>query len=125
VQEVVLDELVVGVEGEGLVVDVPLLRVGADHQARHAQAVAVGVHGRRCDVIVEAAPVVPGQDQARRVLTDLSGRGDPGDRRESARLRGAVEGVQRLDVALLVVGLDRVEVRQRVPDAIYVVRARE
>jgi hypothetical protein len=43
VQEVVLDELEVGVEAEGLVVDVAPLRVGADHERRHAQPVALAV----------------------------------------------------------------------------------
>src|SRR5207248_11276483 len=42
-EEVVLDELEVGVEAEGLVVDVALLRVGAYHERRHAQSVSLAV----------------------------------------------------------------------------------
>src|SRR5207245_11029158 len=38
-QEVVLDELQVRVEREDLVIDVASLRVGADHDPRHAEAV--------------------------------------------------------------------------------------
>ena len=52
----------VGVEAERLVVDVALLGVRADHQPRHPQAVAVRVDRRRHDVVVEAAPVVPGEE---------------------------------------------------------------
>src|SRR5262245_8575552 len=59
-QEVVLDELRVGVEAQCLVVDVALSGVRADHEPGHAQAVAVPVHHRRNDVVVKTAPVVPG-----------------------------------------------------------------
>jgi hypothetical protein len=45
-EEVVLDELEVGVEAEGLVVDEPAAGVGADDDARDPQPVAVAVHGR-------------------------------------------------------------------------------
>src|SRR5262249_752541 len=61
VEEVVFDELVVGVEAQGLVVDVTLLGVGADDDAGDAKPVAVGVHGRWNDVVIEATPVVPGE----------------------------------------------------------------
>src|SRR5207245_6963387 len=61
-QEDVLDELDISVEAEGLVVDVVLLRIGADDQRWDPQAVAVLVHHRRHHVIVEAAPVIPGQE---------------------------------------------------------------
>jgi hypothetical protein len=61
-EEVVLDELHVGVEAERLVVDVALLRVGADHQPRDAQPVAQGVDLGRLHAVVEAAPVVPGEE---------------------------------------------------------------
>ena len=62
VEEVVLDELGVGVEAEDLVVDVALLGVGADHDPGHAQAEAVAVDDRRHDMVVEAAPVIPGEE---------------------------------------------------------------
>ena len=65
-QEPVLDERGVRVEAERLVVDVPGPRPRADQQPRHPQAVALLVHGGRCDVVVEAAPVVPGEEDRRR-----------------------------------------------------------
>ena len=43
-------------------VDVATLRVRADDQAGHAEAVPVPVHARRHGVVVEAAPVVPRQE---------------------------------------------------------------
>ena len=46
-EEVVLDELRVGVEAERLMVDVAALRVGADHDPRDAQAIAVRIDRRR------------------------------------------------------------------------------
>src|SRR6476661_5541746 len=58
-QEIVLDEFEVGVLAEDLVVDVPLLGVGADDQGGDAHAVAVVVHRRRGFVVIETAPVVP------------------------------------------------------------------
>src|SRR5919201_3325190 len=64
-QEVVLDELHVCVERQRLVVDEAAPRVRADHEAGDAQAVAVLVHPRRDDVVVEAAPVVPGEEDRR------------------------------------------------------------
>src|SRR5450432_1996030 len=36
-EEIVFDELVIGVETEGLMIDVPLARIGADHNAGHAK----------------------------------------------------------------------------------------
>src|SRR5579862_1953872 len=42
-EEIVLDELEVGVEAERLVVDVAAAGVGADHEGRNAQAVALAV----------------------------------------------------------------------------------
>src|SRR5215831_18826492 len=58
VQEVVFDELRVGVEAQRLMVDVPGLGVRADDHRGDAQSVSEGVDGRGNDVIVEAAPVV-------------------------------------------------------------------
>src|SRR5438876_346135 len=61
-QEVILDELDIGIEAQLLVVDVAMLGLGADHDAWYTEAVAVRVLPRRNDVIVEAAPVVPGEE---------------------------------------------------------------
>src|SRR5262249_50045592 len=61
-EEVVFDELEVGVVAEGLVVDVAAFGVGADHAAGDADAVPVGVDAGRGDVVVEATPVVPGNE---------------------------------------------------------------
>src|ERR1700676_14679 len=62
IEEHVLDELVVGVEAEGLVVYIALAGVGADPHAGHAQPVSVLVDDGGDHVIVEAAPVVPGEE---------------------------------------------------------------
>src|SRR5262245_6580232 len=58
-EEVVLDELVVGVEAQRLVIDSPVLGVWTDHERRHAQAVAVLIDNRWRHVVVKATPVVP------------------------------------------------------------------
>ena len=94
-------------------------------------------------MVVEAAPVVPreedrgrvpvgavhhrvheardvrlaGADRPGRVLAVVLGGHDPRHRRERPVLRGGVEVRDRLDVAELAVLLDGVEARQRVPDA--------
>src|SRR5262249_18689658 len=60
---------------------------------------------------------LPGGDPTRRVLTDIAGRGDPRHRGQRAGRGGRVEVLDRLDVAELTVGPDRVEVGERVPDA--------
>src|SRR5947199_7372957 len=52
-EEIVLDELEIGVEAQRLVVDVTLPRIRADHQRRNAQAVPVLVDGRRRHMVVE------------------------------------------------------------------------
>src|SRR5947207_1072153 len=65
-EEGVLDELGVGVVAQCLVVDVSLLGVGADDDARDAQAVAVLVDRRGRDVVVESSPVVPAEKDRRR-----------------------------------------------------------
>ncbi len=124
-------------------VDVVLLGVRADDQRRDPQAVAVLVHHRRRHVIVEAAPVIPGQEDGGAVpvrslhggvdqpgdpglpLAHLGGRmlavgtagRDPGNGRQVAIL-GGVEIVGDIgDVVQLTVLLDGVEVGQRIPDA--------
>src|SRR5437588_158942 len=61
-EEVVLDELGVGVEAQRLVIDEPPLRVGANHECRHLQPIPVLVHVRWPDVVVEPAPIVPGHE---------------------------------------------------------------
>ena len=66
-EEIVFDELGVRVEAQGLMIDVAALGVGADHDAGHAQAVAVLVDDRGHDVVVETAPVVPRQEDRGRV----------------------------------------------------------
>jgi hypothetical protein len=66
-EEAVLDELKVGVETECLVVNVPEFGVGTDHDAGHPKSVAVLVDCRRHYVIVETAPLVPGQKDGSRV----------------------------------------------------------
>ena len=104
VQEVVLDELVERVEGQRLVIDVAVPGIRADNQHRDAQAVSVGVGRRRDDVVIEAAPVVPGEeDRGRapvRALRDrvdqvrdvgLAG-GEIGRRVVAVRLRGGDPG---------------------------------
>src|SRR4029078_12856627 len=55
-----------GVKAEHLVVDVAAARVRRDHEPGHAQAVAVDGHLRRHHVVVEAAPVVPGEEDCGR-----------------------------------------------------------
>ena len=50
---------------EGLVVDEALLGIGRS-RAGYPEAVAVLVDRRRHDVVVEAAPVVPGEEDGRR-----------------------------------------------------------
>src|SRR6202165_3854389 len=143
VQERVFDELVVGIEAENLVVDVALLRVRADDDAGHAQAVTIDVDRRWYHMVVEAAPVIPGQedwgaapigarhdrihqaghirladaDPRRRVLTDGARGNHPANRRQRATAGRGVEVLDRLDVAQLPVVLDRVEVGKRIPDA--------
>src|SRR5262249_62129739 len=52
-EEVVLDELRIGVEAERLMVDEATARIGADHEPRHAQPVAEPVDVRRHDVVIE------------------------------------------------------------------------
>jgi hypothetical protein len=125
------------------VVHQPAPCVGADHQAWHAQPVALTVHPRRHDVIVEAAPVVPGdEDRGRapvrrahdgvhqprhprlphprrggRMLAVCVAGDDPGHVRQPAGAGGCEEPADALDVAELAVRGDIREVRQRVPDA--------
>src|SRR5258707_398716 len=66
-EEDVFDEFDIRVEAQGLVVDVAALGVGADHDGGYAQAVAVLVVARWDDVVVEAAPVVPCQEDGSRL----------------------------------------------------------
>jgi hypothetical protein len=108
VEEAVLDELEVGVLAQDLVVDVAALGIGADHEGRNAEPIALPIDHRRIDVVVEAVPIVPAEedrgrvpgarahdrvdqagdrrlpvgDESRRVVAVLVPRDDPGDRRE-------------------------------------------
>ncbi len=142
-QEVVLDELEVGVAAVHLVIDEAAPRVGRDDQGRDAQAVAVLVDPRRHHVVVEAAPVVPGHedrgglpvralhggvddrghvglalvDAGRGVLAVVLRGDDPAHRGQVPGLGRAEVVGQLLDVALLMVVLHVAEQRQRVPDA--------
>ena len=61
-QEVVLDEPGQGVVTEPLPIDEPTPCIRADDDAGDPEAVAHTVHGGRRHVVVEAAPVVPGQE---------------------------------------------------------------
>ena len=141
-EEIVLDELQVGVAAEGLVVDEPFFRVRGDHDGRHPQAVAVLVHRRGHHMVIETAPVIPGQedrgrtpvgalhgrvddrgdvglaavDAGRRVVAVRAGRGDPADRGQRAGLGRGEVAAQVLDVVQLMVGLHVAEQGQRVPD---------
>src|SRR5262249_51610554 len=118
-------------------------RERADDHGGHADPVAERVDSGREDVVVEAAPVIPGQedrggvpdggvphhrvddlgdichsgaDQGGRVLAvRLVGR-DPGHGGQGAAVDVAEEGAQGLDVADLMVLLDVDEPGQRVPD---------
>jgi hypothetical protein len=119
VDSVVIDDFDVGVVAEDLVVDVALLCVGADHECWDAEPVALAVDGGWFDVVVEAAPVVPaeedrgrvpgagahdrvdqtgdvglaGGDQVRRMLADLVGGHDPRHRRKRVAGEGGEEVV--------------------------------
>src|SRR5436305_15111225 len=59
VQEIVFNELVVGVVAERLMIDYALLGVWTDHDPGDPQAVAVLIGTRWRDVVVEATPVIP------------------------------------------------------------------
>ena len=56
-------------------VDVALPGIGADHEPRHAEPVPLAVDDRRLDVVEEAAPVVPGQEDRRAVPVGASHHG--------------------------------------------------
>jgi hypothetical protein len=61
IQKIVLDKFHERVEAERLMIDEAALRVGRNHQARNAQAVPVFIDADGNDMVVEPAPVVPGQ----------------------------------------------------------------
>src|SRR6266511_5039271 len=60
--------------------------------------------------------LLPGADAPRRMLADAAVWDHPGDRGQPAPPRGRVVVAQRGDVAELVVLLDRLEIRKGVPD---------
>lgn len=64
VQEIVFDEFQVGIETKCLVIDVSLLCVRADDNAGNAQTIAILVHLWRDDMIVKAAPIIPGKEDS-------------------------------------------------------------
>src|SRR5947209_8857223 len=64
-EEVVLDELVVGIVAEYLMVDVAAARVRADDDSGHAEAEAVAIDGGGYHVVIEATPVVPCEEDRR------------------------------------------------------------
>src|SRR5215212_6711334 len=142
-QEVVLDELRVRVEAQDLVVDEATPSVGRDHDRGYPQPVAVPVDDRRRDVVVEAAPVVPGEEDRRRlpvgaahdgvdqaghpglaltdergrVLADLVVRDHPRHGRQLPVLRCPIEVADRRDVPELAILAHGGKPGQRVPDA--------
>src|SRR5205085_1429912 len=79
VAEAALAELVVGGEGQRLMIDVALAGAGADDDPRHAEPVAVLVDARRGDLVLDPAPVVPGQE-ARRPVPSRPRRSSPSSR---------------------------------------------
>jgi hypothetical protein len=58
IQEQVLDQLQVGIEGQRLVIDRARPDPRADRETRDPEPVAVHVDLRRDDVIAESAPVI-------------------------------------------------------------------
>ena len=124
-------------------VDVANAGPGADEEHRHSNAVAVAVVLRWVHVVVEAAPVIPGQEDRRGVpvwaahhrvdqtgdvghpLFDLAAgvlahaprRHDPADRGQRPVLGILVVVVDGLDVAELAVLLHVGEARQGIPNA--------
>ena len=123
-------------------VDVAPARVGTDHQTGHPQAIALAVHSRRLDVVVEPAPVIPGQedrrrapvlaghdrvdhprgvilagaDPGRRVLRVIAGGDHPRNGRQVPTIGVAEQLRIGHDVAQLPVLVDVDEIGQRVPD---------
>src|SRR5438552_5258437 len=65
IEKVILNELVIGVEGQGLMVDKPSPGIGTDDDPGNAQAVPVGVDARWHHVVVESTPVIPGKEDRR------------------------------------------------------------
>jgi len=60
--EVVLDELRVGVETQGLVVDVAPARIRRDDHCWDPEAVSLAIDDRWDDMVVKTAPVIPGKE---------------------------------------------------------------
>src|SRR5581483_10071468 len=132
-EEIVFDELDVGIKAQYLVINVSLLGIGADHETGYPQAVAIFVDTWRRDVIIEAAPVVPGKkdgraapvgalhdgvdkpgdvgltfaDQGRGMLAGAAIRHDPGNGRERTGPGILVKVVEGLDIVELLVLANR------------------
>src|SRR5262245_29980706 len=142
-EKVVLDELRIGVEAQDLVVYEAASRVRRDDESRNPEPIAVPIDDGRRYVVVEAAPVVPGDedrgrlpvgaahdrvpeprhpglaraDERRRMLADLVIRDHPVDGREVSVLRGREEVIDGLDVPQLAILAHVGEIRQGIPDS--------
>src|SRR5438094_3286004 len=62
IEKIILDELVVSVEGKDLVVDETTSRIWTDDDSGNAQAEPILVDSRWHDVIIKSAPIVPGEE---------------------------------------------------------------
>ena len=141
-KEVVFDELQVRVERERLVVNVAFLGIRADDHGRHAHAISVAVHGRRNDVVVEAAQSSHARKMAElsrsglcitalmscvtyvwpsltmpAVFAILAVRDDPRNGGQRTLLSGIEEFWYFCTLPELLIVLDRLEAGQRVPDS--------
>src|SRR5262249_57507740 len=93
-EEVILDELQVGVAAERLVVDEAPPGVRGDDDPRDPQAVAVLVDRRGRHMVVEAAPVIPAPDDRGGVpVRALHGGGDDGGGAGLAAVEAGGRGV--------------------------------
>src|SRR5579859_4613323 len=141
-QEIILDELEVGIKAQGLVIDEALPGIGADDQAGHTQPIAIRIYLRRLHMIIEASPIIPGEkdgatapiwtlhhciDQACDVglasayqswgmLAFLLIWCHPGNCGQGTRFGGCVEIVHGLDIGALPILLDGIKIGQRIPD---------
>lgn len=61
-QKIILDELEVGVKAQRLVIDEALPGIGADNQVWYAQTVAILINLWWYHMVIEATPIVPGQE---------------------------------------------------------------
>ena len=66
-QEIGFDELEISVAAERLMIDVPPPGIGTDDYSGHTNSIPEFIDDRRPHMVVEAAPVVPGEKDRRRV----------------------------------------------------------